>query len=110
MFTLKNKEQMTKAIEAAKRNHPRVKVLALGSYLVKGSAGNFYTVSMGRDGAHKTIDCGCVAGQFGTPCYHAAAALAVHMGLVRMRRAVATVAAVLVSRQRPAERRGAFSI
>ena len=109
MFTLKNKEQMTKAIEAAKRHHPRVKVLALGHYLVQGTDGNFYTVAMGRDGAHKTIDCGCVAGQFGTPCYHAAA-LALHMGLVRMRTAVKAVAAVLVTRQRPAAKCGAFSI
>ena len=110
MFTLKDRSQMTKAIEAAKRHHPRVKALSLGHYPVQGSAGNFYTVAMGRDGAHKTVDCGCVAGQYGTPCYHAAAALHVHMGLVRMRRAVSAMAAVLVTRQRPAERRGAFSI
>jgi hypothetical protein len=50
---------------------------------------------MGRDGAHKTIDCGCVAGQFGTPCYHAAAALGVHMGLVRVKTAAAQVAAAV---------------
>src|SRR3712207_6447032 len=104
MFILRNKEQMRKAIETAKRNHPKVKVLSLGRYLVRGSAGNFYTVSMGRDGAHKTIDCGCVAGQFGTPCYHAASALYVHMGLVRMRTAVAAVAAVLTVKQKPAQK------
>ena len=58
---------MTKAVEATRRNHPRVKVLARGSHLVRGSAGNLYTVSMEREGAYKTVDCGCVAGQFGTP-------------------------------------------
>jgi len=110
MFTLKSRSQMTKAIETAKQRHPKVKVLSLGRYLVRGSAGNFYTVSMGRDGAHKTIDCGCVAGQFGTPCYHAASALYVHMGLVRMRTAVAAVAAVLAPRQKPAQKVGAFSV
>jgi hypothetical protein len=86
MFTLSGRQQMKKAIETAKQHHPKVKVLALGTYLVRGSAGNFYTVSMKREGAHKAIDCGCVAGQFGTPCYHAAAALGVHMGLVRVKR------------------------
>jgi hypothetical protein len=87
MFTLKNREQMGRAIETARRNHPKVKVLTLGSYLVKGSAGNFYTVSMSREGAQKTVDCTCVAGQYGTPCYHSAAALGLHMGLVRVKRA-----------------------
>ena len=48
MFTLKGREQMAKAIETARRHHPKVKVLCLGSYLVRGAAGNFYTVSMKR--------------------------------------------------------------
>lgn len=95
MFTLKDRSQMEKAIERARANHPRVKVQTLGSYLVRGSAGNFYTVTMSREGALKAIDCGCVAGQFSTPCYHAAAALAVHMGLLRVRRASASIAAAV---------------
>jgi hypothetical protein len=85
MFTLKGREQMEKAIETARRRHPKVKVLVLGSYLVRGAAGNFYTVSTGREGRNRTIDCGCVAGQYGVPCYHSAAALSLHVGLVRMR-------------------------
>ena len=110
MFTLMNKEQIAKAIETAKRNHPKVKVLSLGRYLVRGSAGNFYTVTMKCEGVHRTIDCGCIAGQHSTPCYHAAAALAVHMGLVRMRQAGKAVAAVLSPIQKTAESVGAFTI
>ena len=109
MFTLRNKAQMTKAIETAKRSHPKVKALAIGHYLVRGSAGNFYAVTMHRQGAHKAIDCGCVAGQYGTPCYHSAGALAVHMGLIRMRR-TDTAAAILSPAQKGAERVGSFTI
>ena len=109
MFTLKNKAQMAKAIEAAKRNHPKVKVLALGRYLVRGSVGNFYAVTMLRQGAQKVIDCGCIAGQFGTPCYHSAAALAVHMGLVRMRRSDKPASALFSIGQKSVERIGVIT-
>lgn len=110
MFTLKNKEQMQKAIETARRHHPHVKVLALGSYLVSNSSGGFHIVSMKRDGQHKAIDCACVAGSFGSPCYHAAAALSVHMGLVRMRRGGSDIVTLLAPTQKQAERVGRYTI
>jgi hypothetical protein len=37
------------------------------------------------------------AGEHGRPCYHAAAALGVHMGLVRVKRAASDERAVLVA-------------
>ncbi|MBA3767494.1 MAG: hypothetical protein H0W99_10990 [Acidobacteria bacterium] len=80
MFILRNREQISKAIERAKEHHTFVRVRRFGEYFVKGSAGNFYTVRCERlaDG-QKAVSCECVAGQFGTPCYHAAAALPLHM-------------------------------
>jgi hypothetical protein len=86
MFTLKNRAQLAKAIERAKANHTLVKFLGFGVYLVKGSAGNFYTVRCERRDGRKVVDCNCVAGQFGSECYHAAAALSLHIGLAVQRR------------------------
>ncbi len=85
MFILKSKEQIRKAIERARANHTMVKFQKFGEYLVKGNAGNFYTVRCERRGGEKRVDCTCVAGQFGTPCYHAASALSLHVGLAAQR-------------------------
>ena len=85
MFILKSKEQIQKAIERAKANHALVKFVRFGEYLVKGSAGNFYTVRCERRGSMKVVDCNCVAGTFGSECYHAASALSLHIGLAARR-------------------------
>lgn len=85
MIELKSREQMAKAIERAKARHPRVTVKKFGEYQVTGSAGNLYTVRCERRGGVKVVDCECVAGQFGTPCFHALAAASVHIGLASMR-------------------------
>lgn len=87
MIELKNKEKMAKAIERAKAHHPRVTVKRFGEYQVTGSAGNLYTVRCERRNGVKTVSCQCVAGQFGSPCFHAMAAAAVHIGIASMRRA-----------------------
>lgn len=87
MIELRNREQMAKAIERAKARHPRVTVKKFGEYQVTGSVGNVYTVRCERRGGVKTVDCECVAGRFGTPCYHALAAASVHIGIASMRRA-----------------------
>ena len=88
MFILKSKQQLQKAIERAKANHTAVKFQKFGVYLVKGSAGNFYTVRCERRGnGERAVDCSCVAGQYGTVCYPSAAAISLHIGLVRMRAA-----------------------
>lgn len=85
MFILKSKAQITKAIERAKANHTLVKFVAFGVYAVRGSAGNFYTVKCERRNGFKVVDCSCVAGDFGTPCFHATAALSLHVGLAAQR-------------------------
>ncbi len=39
MFILRNKEQITKAIENAKALHPKVRMIEFGEYEVSGSEG-----------------------------------------------------------------------
>jgi hypothetical protein len=78
MFILKSVETIRKAIERARAVHPKVRVRTFGEYEVSGSAGNAYTVKCERRNGLKVIDCNCVAGTFGTPCFHAAAAIAQH--------------------------------
>lgn len=85
MFILKSKEQIQKAIERAKSHHTVVKFRRFGEYLVRGAAGNFYTVRCERRNGQRVVDCECPAGQFGTPCYHAASALSLHIGLAARR-------------------------
>ncbi|MDQ3819763.1 MAG: hypothetical protein M3362_19100 [Acidobacteriota bacterium] len=78
MFILNSKETIKKAIERAKAVHPKVRVKAFGEYEVTGAAGNLYKVRCERRNGLKVIDCDCVAGTFGTLCFHAAAAIAKH--------------------------------
>jgi len=78
MFILQSQATIEKAIERAKAVHPKVHVKAFGEYEVSGSAGNTYTVRCERRNNLKTVDCDCVAGQYGTPCFHAAVAIAQH--------------------------------
>ena len=85
MFILKSKEQISKAIERAKARHTAVKFVRFGTYLVRGAAGNFYTVRCERRGNLKVVDCTCTAGSFGSPCFHAASALSLHVGLAAQR-------------------------
>jgi len=85
MFILKSKEQIIQAVERAKANHTLVKFVRFGEYMVKGAAGNFYTVRCERRGGVKVVDCTCTAGIFGSPCYHAASALSLHVGLAARR-------------------------
>jgi hypothetical protein len=87
MIELRKSEQTAKAIERAKARHPRVIFRKFGEYQVAGSTGNLYTVRCERRGRVKVVDCECVAGKFGTPCYHALAAASVHIGIASMRRA-----------------------
>jgi hypothetical protein len=79
MFILKNQATIEKAILRAKAVHPRVHVKGFGEYLVTGSAGNLYNVRCERRNGVKVVDCNCPAGTFGTPCFHAAAAVAQHI-------------------------------
>jgi uncharacterized Zn finger protein len=84
MFILKSKEQISKAIETARRRHTSVKFVAFGVYKVRGTARDYMVRCERRDG-QKVVACECPAGQFSTPCFHAAAALSLHVGLAAQR-------------------------
>ncbi len=86
MFILKDKTQLERAIAKALKIRPRVEFDCFGKYRVSGSKGGFYTVICRRsDNGYKTVECTCKASERGLACYHAAAALSLHVGLARQR-------------------------
>lgn len=86
MFILKEINQLTRAIEKARKIHPRVEFDRFGRYRVSGSRGGYYTVICRKDDRGiKAIDCTCKGGERGLVCYHSAAALSLHVGLARQR-------------------------
>jgi hypothetical protein len=82
MFILRNKEQITKAIENARTLHPKVRMIEFGEYEVSGSQGNTYTVLCYVAAGEKIVDCNCPAR---VPCKHSAAALSLHIAVARQR-------------------------
>lgn len=89
MFVLKGIEQLDKAIIKAKKLRPRVKFDRFGRYRVSGSSGGYYTVICRKDErGTKAVECTCKGGEKGLVCYHAAAALSLHVGLARQRQTV----------------------
>ncbi len=85
MFILKGIEQLEKAIVKAKKIRPRVEFDHFGRYRVSGSKG-YYTVLCKRsDNGLKTVACTCKGAEKGLVCYHAVAALSLHIGLARQR-------------------------
>jgi hypothetical protein len=86
MFILKGKEQLEKAVARAKQIKPTVKFDHFGRYRVSGSKGGYYTVICKKsDNGYKTVECTCKAGDKNLICFHAAAALAVHIGIAKQR-------------------------
>jgi hypothetical protein len=86
MFILKDKTQLEKAIAKALKIRPRVEFDRFGRYRVSGSKGGYYTVVCRKDDRGiKAVECGCKGGEQGLVCYHAVAALSLHVGLARQR-------------------------
>ena len=86
MFILKAKSQLTNAINKALKLRPRVEFDHFGRYRVSGSKGGFYTVICKKsDNNYKLVACTCKGAEKGLVCYHAAAALSLHIGLARQR-------------------------
>jgi hypothetical protein len=85
MFILKGIEQLEKAIVRAKKMRPRVEFDRFGRYPVSGSRGGYYTVicRKGNRGI-KAVE-SCKGGDRGLVCYHAAAALSLHVELAKQR-------------------------
>ena len=89
MFILKGIDQLTTAITKAKKLHPSVKFDHFGRYRVSGTKGGYYTVICRKDNRGiKAVECTCKGGAKGLVCYHAAAALSLHVGLARLKTAV----------------------
>ncbi len=83
MFILKDKTQLERAIAKALKIRPRVEFDRFGRYRVSGSKG-YYTVICRKDErGYKTVACTCKGAEKGLACYHAAAALSLHIGLAR---------------------------
>jgi hypothetical protein len=87
MFVLESKNQLEKAIAKAMKTRTQVKFISFGTYAVKGTKGNFYTVICER-GEHgeKIVKCACKGAENGLVCYHAASALSLHVGLAKQRK------------------------
>ena len=89
MFILKAKQQLEKAITKAKQVRPSVKFDHFGRYRISGSKGGFYTVICKKsDNGYKVVECTCKGGEEGYVCYHAAAALSLHIGIARQRQSI----------------------
>jgi hypothetical protein len=86
MFILKGIDQLTNATTKAKKIRPRVEFDRFGRYRVSGSKGGYYTVICRKDERGiKAVECTCKGGEKGLVCYHAAAALSLHVGLAKQR-------------------------
>ena len=89
MFILKDKTQLERAIAKALKIRPRVEFDRFGRYRVSGSKGGFYTVICKKsENGYKTVACTCKGAEKGLVCYHAVAALSLHIGLARQRQSV----------------------
>ncbi|HEY8559499.1 MAG TPA: SWIM zinc finger family protein [Pyrinomonadaceae bacterium] len=89
MFILKAKTQLENAINKARKLRPTVKFDHFGRYRVSGSKGGYYTVLCRKsDNGYKTVACTCKGAEKGLVCYHAAAALSLHIGLARQKQTV----------------------
>lgn len=90
MFILKGIDQLSNAITKAKKLRPRVEFDRFGRYRVSEKSGGFYTVICRKDDRGiKAVECTCKGGAKGLVCYHAAAALSLHVGLARQKAIVA---------------------
>jgi len=87
MFILEQ-TNIANAIKAARKLHPKVKMVRFGEYLVSGSKGNYYTVHCQRQPVGRIVDCTCPTQDF-TACKHGMAAVSLHIAVARQRQATA---------------------
>ena len=92
MIELTSKEKIAKAIDKARQQKPRVRVIAFGLYAVQNKeTGATYEVVCERRGNRRFAGCNCKAGERDLPCYHLAAAVGVHSQLAEAKRAAQAV-------------------
>jgi hypothetical protein len=85
MFILKERQQLERAIEKAKKIRPKVCFVTFGQYQVSGSKGYYTVICKKSDNGYKLVNCTCKGAEKGLVCYHSAAALSLHIGLARLR-------------------------
>jgi len=78
---------MAKAIERARAQHPKVKVISVSDrvYSVTGSKGAIYTVKFCVVRGMRLAECDCIAGSRESLCYHVCAAAQVNIMVQSMR-------------------------
>lgn len=91
MIELTTADKLQNAINKARQQKPRVKVLNFGRYAVQNKeTGATYEVICKRHGKRKLAACNCIAGQQNKPCYHVASAVSIHLQLAAERAAQIT--------------------
>jgi hypothetical protein len=85
MFILKERQQLERAIEKAKKIRPKVHFINFGHYQVSGSKGYYTVICKKSDNGYKLVECTCKGAERGLVCYHSVAALSLHIGLARLR-------------------------
>lgn len=76
MFTLETTE-ISRAIDRARKLHPKVRAIRFDLYEVTGSQGHTYAVRCWREGGQKVVDCTCPT-RDGVACKHGMAAVPLH--------------------------------
>ena len=81
-------KQLKNGFEKCRELHPKVSMNgAIGNYHVIGNE-NKYNVKLFRDErGQKIAECCCKANEHGMFCYHIAAAVLLHTGIMRQRQA-----------------------
>jgi hypothetical protein len=85
-----NRDKMKNAVSRCRQVRPLVAAVSVEGreYLVESSDRmTMYPVRLSVEGGRRFADCRCKAGRSGMACYHVAAAVALHVGLMRLRRA-----------------------
>ena len=83
MFTIEETE-IAKAIERAKKFHPKVRMISFGRYAVTGSQGEHVVRCFRDERGKKVVDCDCKT-RDGLACRCGMAAVSLHIGLAGQR-------------------------
>lgn len=83
MFTIEETE-IAKAIERAKKFHPKVRMITFGQYAVTGSQGEHVVRCFRDERGYKVVDCDCKT-RDGLACRCGMAAVSLHIGLASQR-------------------------
>ena len=86
MFVITNLKQLERAAIKARQVKPIVRIIEFGTYAVKGSSGNFYTVKCRKENNQKIVECECKGAS--KICYHGAAVIELHSTLAKHRNSV----------------------